>query len=173
VNFRNRDKRFKTRSRHKPKLKGKYGPDKFSYDDVTDSYICPAGKPLRLDVKRMRIDDKIYRRYRTREGVCEGCKLMEKCFLDGRGKRRSLSVYIKHITPSLSHKMIDKIDRPESRRVYEKRIAVVEPVFGNIRSCKQMNRFTLRGRLKVDTQWLMYCMVHNMEKLCNFGFAAG
>ncbi|WP_193495052.1 transposase [Nitrincola alkalisediminis] len=28
-----------------------------------------------------------------------------------------------------------------------------------------MNRFTLRGKTKVNPQWLMYCMVHNIEKI--------
>ncbi len=65
--------------------------------------------------------------------------------------------------------MIAKIDKPESGRIYEKRIGVVEPVVGNIRSCKGLDRFTLRGQLKVDVQWLLFCMVHNVEKLLNYG----
>ena len=28
-----------------------------------------------------------------------------------------------------------------------------------------MNRFTLRGQAKVGTQWQLYCLVHNIEKL--------
>ena len=27
-----------------------------------------------------------------------------------------------------------------------------------------------RGRKKVDTQWKLYCMVHNIEKLAHHGF---
>ena len=62
-----------------------------------------------------------------------------------------------------------KIDTPEGRRIYGKRLAVVEPVFGNIRSQKRMDRFTLRGRLKVNIQWMLYCMVHNIEKILHYG----
>jgi hypothetical protein len=65
--------------------------------------------------------------------------------------------------------MIVKIDKPESGKIYEKRIGVVEPVFGNIRSCKGLGRFTLRGQAKVDVQWLLFCMVHNVEKILNYG----
>ncbi len=32
---------------------------------------------------------------------------------------------------------------------------------------KGMNKFTLRGQEKVNTQWQMYCLVHNIEKLRN------
>jgi hypothetical protein len=41
----------------------------------------------------------------------------------------------------------------------------VEPVFGNIRHNKRLNRFTLRVTKKVGTQWQLYCLVHNIEKL--------
>ncbi|WP_369118699.1 transposase [Pseudoalteromonas tunicata] len=28
-----------------------------------------------------------------------------------------------------------------------------------------MNRLTLRGQKKVNAQWQLYCLVHNLEKL--------
>ncbi len=31
------------------------------------------------------------------------------------------------------------------------------------------NRFTLRGQRKVGTQWRLYCLVHNIEKLARTG----
>ena len=47
----------------------------------------------------------------------------------------------------------------------------MEPVFGNIRHNKQLNRFTLWGQKKVDAQWKLYCLVHNIEKLAHHGYA--
>jgi len=38
---------------------------------------------------------------------------------------------------------------------------------GNITVNKGMNKFTLRGQEKVNGQWQMYCLVHNIEKLRN------
>jgi len=61
------------------------------------------------------------------------------------------------------------IDSPEGRAIYSGRIGTVEPVFANIRHNKRLNRFTLRGRQKVDVQWKLYCLVHNIEKLANYG----
>nr|WP_246072491.1 transposase [Catenovulum sediminis] len=43
----------------------------------------------------------------------------------------------------------------------------MEPVFANITKNKGMNYFTLRGKTKVNAQWQMYCLVHNIEKLRN------
>lgn len=63
------------------------------------------------------------------------------------------------------------IDSEEGRRLYGQRFATVEPVFGNIRHNKRLNRFTLRGREKVDTQWKLYCLVHNIERLAHHVYA--
>jgi len=66
---------------------------------------------------------------------------------------------------SLTDEMREKIDTKEGRRIYSKRLGIVVPVFGNIRSCKKMDRFTLRVYIKVNIQ----CLVHNIEKIVNFG----
>jgi hypothetical protein len=61
--------------------------------------------------------------------------------------------------------MKQKIDSAEDRRIYSRRMWVIEPVFGNITSNKRLNRISLRGEAKATAQWLLYCMVHNIEKL--------
>jgi hypothetical protein len=61
------------------------------------------------------------------------------------------------------------IDSPEGRELYSKRMGIVEPVFGNITVNKRLNRFHYRGKAKVNTVWKLYCMVHNIEKIHNFG----
>nr|WP_262982418.1 transposase [Sulfurirhabdus autotrophica] len=68
-------------------------------------------------------------------------------------------------------KMKVKIDSDRGKEMITRRFATVEPVFGNLRGNKRLNRFTLRGRTKVDGQWKLYCMVHNIEKLANQGYA--
>lgn len=49
------------------------------------------------------------------------------------------------------------------------RLGTVEPVFGNLGSNLELNRFSLRGKKKVNGQWLMYCLVHNMLKIHRYG----
>ena len=65
-----------------------------------------------------------------------------------------------------------RIDAPEGRALYGLRFATAEPVFAKVRHNKRLDRFTLRGRTKVDAQWKLYCLVHNIEKLANAGYAA-
>nr|WP_282956122.1 transposase [Oceanospirillum multiglobuliferum] len=34
---------------------------------------------------------------------------------------------------------------------------------------KRLNRFSLRSKTKVQGQWQLYCLVHNVEKLAKYG----
>ena len=65
-----------------------------------------------------------------------------------------------------------RIDTDEGRAQYARRFATVEPVFANLRHNKGLDRFTLRGRTKVDAQWKLFCLVHNIKKLASLQYAA-
>jgi len=80
---------------------------------------------------------------------------------------RQVSIFAKgqpgaHVATEL---MKQAIDSARGRSIYSQRIATVEPVFANLRHNKRLDRFTLRGKEKVGTQWKLYCLVHNIEKL--------
>jgi len=61
--------------------------------------------------------------------------------------------------------MRQAIDSSRGRQLYSQLIGTVEPVFGNVRHNKRLNRLNHRGQAKVNTQWNLYGMVHNIEKL--------
>jgi len=69
-------------------------------------------------------------------------------------------------------RMPQRLDTPEGREQYGQRVGTVEPVFGNLRDNKRLDRFTRRGRTKVNGQWLLLCLVHTIEKLTYAGSAA-
>ena len=77
-----------------------------------------------------------------------------------------------NVTGSKEYRMKQKIDSDQGRHIYSRRLGTVEPVFGNINTTKRLRRFTLRGKSKVNAQWLMYCMVHNIEKIQRYGSIA-
>ena len=76
-----------------------------------------------------------------------------------------------HQGKNISQAMVQKIESEKGRKIYPQRIAIVEPVFANIRVHKRLDKFSLRGKIKVNIQWLLYCMVHNIGKVANYGFA--
>ena len=75
-------------------------------------------------------------------------------------------------TETHTMRMPQRLDTPVWDAQYGQRFATVEPVSGNVRHNKRLDRFTLRGRMKVNGQWLVFCLVHNIEKLTPAGYAA-
>ena len=62
-------------------------------------------------------------------------------------------------------KMQRKVRTKRGREVYGRRKAVVEPVFGQMRTTQRLKRFLLRGLKKASGEWDIYCLTHNVLKM--------
>ena len=106
---------------------------------------------------------------------CGNCLLRSKCLrTPERTAVRQVAIFRRRHSgapETASERMKRRIDSERGRQMISRRFATVEPVFGNLRHNKRLNRFTLRGRTKVDAQWKLYCLVHNIEKLAHHGYA--
>ena len=168
-NYRKRDPNLKIKKVYRERgirwLKAK----DFVYDEGNDVYKCPRGNTLKHKAKPVK-DGVVYHQYVVDAGSCDGCEMKVRC-IKKDGKRKWLNVPVERISPNPIREMMEKIDSAHGREIYRQRFGIVEPVFGNIRSQKRLNRFTLRGKIKVNIQWLLYCMVHNIEKIMRYGTA--
>ena len=171
IKYRKRDRRFKAQTRYHSQKAKKFVLQDFQYHQGKDQYICPNGKLLKLKVRKLNQDHNIYRRYMADANDCKKCSLRDRCFYRKNTKRRTLDVPIGAEKTNLSKAMVKKVDSEKGRKIYPQRFAIVEPIFANIRTHKRLDRFTLRGKIKVDIQWMLYCMVHNIEKIVNYGMA--
>ena len=187
--MRQRDERFADRGKHKQhphplhdksnnkktkKHAGVYRPADFLYDPDTQTCVCPAGKVLYGNGSHCIINGFRAVKFQGAQQDCVPCERRDKCLrTPAKTKTRQVSFFQGKADgePSFTDKMKSRIDSPEGRAKYGRRFATVEPVFGNIRHNKQLNRFTLRGQRKVDAQWKLYCLVHNIEKLAHHGYA--
>jgi transposase len=169
-NFRKRDPKFATQQRWSKKKSKRFTLEDFTHNEATDEYVCPEGKRLKRNVKRMIRDGIVYRRYHADAKDCMKCGSKGRCISVKKGKRRCLMVPIGHVAGNHTKKMAQKIDTEQGRNIYHQRIAIVEPVFANIKYMKRLDRFTLRGKIKVNIQWVLYCMVHNICKIMRYGF---
>jgi flagellar motor switch protein FliM len=106
------------------------------------------------------------KQYKAKSGDCAKCHLIDECISKRNGKTHARTLYIinRKYERNLCEEMKEKIDDPVNRELYSRRMQIIEPVFSNIVNCKGMNRFTLRTREKVNNQWQLYCIVHNMWK---------
>jgi IS5 family transposase len=178
--FRKRDVLFADADRHRrsvdkrhERYKSKkrwFSVEDFKMDDRTGKLICPAGHGLYIRNRNFITADG-YKAiaYQAPKTTCRDCRLRSKCLRNPDTVSRQVHVFYGKRPGSLTDEMKRKIDTPEGRRIYSKRLGIVESVFGNIKACKRMDRFTLRGRIKVNIQWMLCCLVHNIEKIINFG----
>ena len=186
INFRKRDERFKDQDRFKDGVTKPPKPNQskrikteledFTYDKENDCYICPQGHCLKLRTSHMVQKNIVYRLYIITDDSCMNCPLRSKCLASESSKRRYLSVPVERIPeqdkpPSPSVRMQMKVDSFIGKIIYGCRIGNVEPVFGNLRFNKGLDRFTYRGKEKVNVQWLLYCLVHNIEKIAHYAVA--
>ena len=179
--MRKRDERLAGQQRHRDKpdpLHDKtkvqeqpirlYRPADFVVDEANNCCICPAGERLYSSGSRCKINGRIAHKYKGTKAGCGACASRAQCLRDpGRTPVRQVAIFVKgqpggHAATEL---MKQAIDSARGRAIYSQRMATVEPVFANIRHTKRLDRFTLRGKEKVGTQWRLYCLVHNIEKL--------
>ena len=61
--------------------------------------------------------------------------------------------------------MRKKIDDGGFETPYRLRKQVVEPVFGQIKQARGFRQFLLRGLKKVQCEWALVCMTHNILRI--------
>jgi transposase len=187
--MRRRDARFATQDRHRAKpdpLHDKspvvssralpvYHPSDFTYDAVARTCVCPAGKSLYRSGRAVVTKGYVADHFRGAKRDCRPCPHRTRC-LQKPDTTATRQVAFFHgrapdAPPTHSARMKSRIDTPAGRARYAARFGAVEPVFANICYNKKLMRFTLRGRAKVDAQWKLFCLVHNIEKLAHAGYA--
>ena len=180
--MRSRDERFADQGKHKTQgevLYDKRGaaakpirffkPEDFIFHDDKTAR-CPAGRTLTGTGTTYGQRGHRFQRYEAAAKDCHACALRSRCLRNPKATRgRQVARFEARAvdTQHPSARMRQAIDSPQGRQLYSRRIATVEPVFANIRHHKRMSRFTLRGKTKVATQWQLYCLVHNIEKIAN------
>jgi transposase len=186
--MRKRDERFVTQGRHQAApnpLHDKtrvetapsvFQPSDFTYDADARTCICPAGKSLYRKGQHLVTNGFVSEQFRGAKRDCAPCALRTKCLrTPEKAIARQVAFFRGRAEPAPethTARMNAKIDTSAGRAQYAQRFGAVEPVFGNVRYNKGLDRFTLRGRTKVDGQWKLFCLVHNIEKLAHSRFAA-
>jgi transposase len=66
---------------------------------------------------------------------------------------------------SVRERMAETLAGDEAKRRYKRRAALVEPVFGQIKSNRGCNRFARRGIAAVRSEWRLFAATHNLLRL--------
>jgi hypothetical protein len=77
--------------------------------------VCPDGKLLTLQAKKVVIDGVIYRRYVADTKYCKGCQVKLRCISRKNAKRRVRNVPVVSVPGNLTKEMAEKIDTVKGR----------------------------------------------------------
>lgn len=157
----------------KDKAKGKkgFGSERFALNRDSKMCVCPNGYEMMYQGDDFEINNKRYMRFKSKLKNCRDCPLQSRCMskpLKNDGRQVSFVVDSENNSNYLDL-MKKRIDSEQGKQDYAKRMWVIEPVFANITSNKGINKLSLRGQAKVTCQWMMCCIVHNIEKLWRYG----
>jgi len=182
--FRKRDPRFSDVDKYKERFR----KERAEYYGVVDLYrphrdftisedkthcICPAGKRLYRNGGNVVVNGQRAIKFHGRLTDCRVCELRKRC-LRYPDRTEARQVYFFQGSAgskpeTFTQKMKRKIDSIRGRLIYNRRLGIAEPPFAHIRHAIGLSRFTLRGKRKVDIQWKLYCIVHNLTKIHRYG----
>ena len=183
--FRERDPKFtgqkKKYGKRQPVKKNKvikyFSPEEFNFDPVSKTCRCPMNKNMHLVKEKTNRLGHYKSYFRGNLSDCRECKAVADCMKNPKSlgpsisHTRGVSFITKKSERKLKHTdwMKERVDSKQGKLYYSHRMSVVEPVFGNIGTNKRLNRFSLRGKEKVNGQWKLFCLIQNIEKLKNYG----
>ncbi|WP_457572118.1 IS1182 family transposase, partial [Desulfovulcanus sp.] len=181
--FRKRDPRFAEYGRYKEQSRKErarkegrlnlFRPSDFIFAEDLSYCICPAGKRLYRSGGNVVAKGLRSVRFKGPESACVPCHLRSKCLRHPeRSKIRQVAYFVgrtEQSKNSFTEKMKRKIDSVAGRAIYAMRLAIGEPPFAHLRYILGLDRFTLRSKQKVDIQWKLFCIVHNLKKIHRYG----
>jgi hypothetical protein len=139
-----------------------YATDKLSYDQHTDRYLCPAGKPMKnigthTTTTKNGFEQTITR-YQAKK--CEGCPLRSECHQQ-KGNR---IIEVNHNLNRLKQNADKRLKTKRGIQKRKQRCFDTEPVFANIKHNHHFKRFMLRGIEKVNVETGLLALAHNLRK---------
>jgi len=142
-----------------PKHGRQFARTAFVYDPQADVYHCPMGHALTPYKQGKNKDEVRCTYYQCR--ACPGCPLAADC-IKGKGPLRSIT---RDEHEPLREAAAQRMATPEGKAIYKIRAPGIEGVFGVIKSCLGIRRFSLRGLSNVRTEWAWICTAYNLKKL--------
>jgi transposase len=147
----------------KRSMKKRFLADQFPYDEQKDVFLCPAEK-------RMAYKETTH--YKTANGYlterriyecedCSGCVLKPACTRAKGNRRIQVSFQLKHMRARARDNLLSE----EGLALRSRRSVEAETVFGRLKHNWGFRKFLLRGKEKVEVEWGLLCIAHNMAKM--------
>lgn len=136
----------------------KFQKGHFRYDGVDDVYICPAEQRLSL-LYRPAEPTAEKAQWVYGNAPCTDCPLREKCTTNKKGRR------IRRFAEDENKDALRQVmQHPAAKKIFKQRQAMVEPVFGYLRTVQGLNRFRRRGLSSVTVEFSLHLMAYNLSR---------
>ena len=139
-----------------------YRKENMPYDEALDRFTCPAGRHLTFQREQHKMSEngfqsviRVYQGHR-----CGTCEHRPEC-CSGEGDRR---IQVNPNLDRLRSQARQRLESPEGLKHRSQRPVDVESVWGQIKQDRGFRRFMLRGLPKVQAEWGLVALAHNMIK---------
>lgn len=142
-------------NKHWPKS---FPKSRFHYNAEADHYRCPGDQVLeRIGTYRGNAQNPGYTLYGT--GACGSCPLKSQCTRSETGRRIK-----RYAIDARKDALREQMTQPDNRTRYRRRQALVEPVFGHLRTRQGLNRFRRKGLKGVRVEFALHALAYNLSR---------
>lgn len=138
-------------------------PSNLYFNAINNYLVCPMGQKMHCVGTQNRKSNLGYLSrvhiYQARN--CQGCPMRGSCH-NSKGNRR---IELNHRLLAFRKQAREKLMSPKGLEHRSKRPIEPEAVFGQIKYNNKFNRFTLRGLPKVETEFGLVAISHNLRKI--------
>jgi len=133
-------------------------PDKFGYDEVTDTFACPAAKTLKR-IRTERREGRTEYSYRALPTDCLACPFQGQCC----PKNSPRTIVRKEDSPAVEA-FRAKMKTERAQQLYRVRAQIAEFPHAWIKQKLGLRRFRLRGRQNVRAEAVWACLTYNIQQ---------
>lgn len=134
----------------------------FHYNQNKDCFYCPMGQPMhRISQVKNKTANGFIQNLTLYQAVrCTDCPLRCRC----HNSKNDRIIQVNHNLNRHRQKVRSLLTSEEGIKHRKQRPADVEQTFGNIKQNKKFKRFYLRGLDKVNIEFGLVCISHNIAK---------
>lgn len=143
--------------------KNKFRVENLKYDSKKDLYICPSGKPMKyLETRYKTTNNGFISTERIYQCIsCKSCRLRKMCHNSSYDRR----IAIREKLNAFKQEVRENLLSEKGLKLRRKRPIETESVFGQIKNNRTFRRFILRGLKKVNIEWGLLSLAHNIMKI--------
>ncbi len=133
-------------------------PDKFHYDEQTNTFACPAGKTLTFQRTSHR-EGRIEHEYMAKAADCQYCPFRYQCC-----PKTTRRMIIRKQDSEAVQAFRAKMQTADAKQIYRSRSEIAETPNAWIKDKFGLRQFRLRGLTKVGIEAVWACLTYNVRQ---------